>query len=359
MGFNLNYLSHHQVAFFLLISLLKVNTTLAVKNVFIDDQDSSITYSPPGEWEITKHTTLDYGGTHKLTSNPNATASFNFTGIAIYFLSPLWPYTVNTAISLDSGPITLVDLVDHSRPDAGGGPETIPYDVVWSATGLVNTQHNLRISVGAGQLYAVVDGLIYTDATDVTSSLSSSIPPSSSISPSSSLSSTSTLQDPIITSSTANATPTPSVKSKSHLIVGVALGSFFGILSLFAILCAAWYIFRRRKRPISEARIDGALYTTLSRNPSMSAVVPNATNNENWTVEQLYPNGSSLPHYNDGKAWYNQGYEKVVILAPPIPSPPYYRGGYCQIDTSSPRSAIHQPQITGETLDRYQPGCAL
>ena len=76
-------------------------------------------------------------------------------------MSPLWPYIVNTAISLDHGPSTLVDLVDHSRPMTDGGPETVQSQVVWQATGLNNTQHNLLIFVGAGQPYAIVDGLMY------------------------------------------------------------------------------------------------------------------------------------------------------------------------------------------------------
>ena len=86
---------------------------------------------------------------------------FIYPGIAIYFVAPLWPYLVNTAVSLDSGPITLIDLVDRSSPNTGQGPETVQYQVVWHATGLANTQHNLLISVGAGQPYAVVDGLMY------------------------------------------------------------------------------------------------------------------------------------------------------------------------------------------------------
>ena len=84
-----------------------------------------------------------------------------YLGIAIYFLSPLWPYTVTTAISLDSGPSTLVSLVDHSRPSTNGGPETVQSQVVWSATGLANTQHNLLMFMGPGQSYAVVDALMY------------------------------------------------------------------------------------------------------------------------------------------------------------------------------------------------------
>lgn len=82
-------------------------------------------------------------------------------GIAIYFLSPLWPYRVTTAVSLDSGPTTLIDLVDPSSPNIGTGPETAPYRVVWSATGLNDTAHSLRIFVGQGEPYAIVDGLMY------------------------------------------------------------------------------------------------------------------------------------------------------------------------------------------------------
>ena len=182
--FNLDYLRRWLVLLqVLLIYNLNV-TVLALENVTVDDPNPSITYSPRGAWAESSPNTLDFGGTHMLTSNPSATASFNFTGgfsspsfsfssnsarfcccstypgVAIYFLSPLWPYTVNTAISLDFGPSTLVDLVDHSRPSTKGGPETVRSQIVWSATGLVKTQHNLMISVGTGQPYAIVDGLM-------------------------------------------------------------------------------------------------------------------------------------------------------------------------------------------------------
>lgn len=84
------------------------------------------------------------------------------SGVAIYFLSPLWPYPVNTAVSLDSGPIFLIDLVDHSSPTSPvQGPETEQSQVVWNATGLENGSHRLVISVGAGQPFAIVDGLMY------------------------------------------------------------------------------------------------------------------------------------------------------------------------------------------------------
>lgn len=75
-------------------------------------------------------------------------------------MSPLWPYLVNTAVSMDSAPPVLIDLVDHSKPNVGVGPETVQSQVVWGEAGLANKQHTLVISVGAGQPYAIVDALM-------------------------------------------------------------------------------------------------------------------------------------------------------------------------------------------------------
>ena len=135
MGFKLT----HRQYFILSIFVYTLSTTVfAATNVTIVYQDPSITYSPSGAWSLSAPSKLDLGGAHMITQNPNATASFNFTGkfffillffsftvnqvdfccffiiifvfiypgIAIYFLAPLWPYLVNTAVSLDSGPIT-------------------------------------------------------------------------------------------------------------------------------------------------------------------------------------------------------------------------------------------------------------
>ena len=86
---------------------------------------------------------------------------FLLSGDAIYYSSGMWPYTVNTLISLDGGSPTLVDLTDHSS-EVINGPETVASSVVWSQTGLDATiQHTLVISVGPGQQYAVVDSLMY------------------------------------------------------------------------------------------------------------------------------------------------------------------------------------------------------
>lgn len=49
-------------------------------NVTIDDSDPSIIYQPPDSWETSVYDVLDAGGRHHLTSDPDATASFTFTG---------------------------------------------------------------------------------------------------------------------------------------------------------------------------------------------------------------------------------------------------------------------------------------
>lgn len=82
-------------------------------------------------------------------------------------MSPLWPYAVSTALTLDSRPTITVDLTDHNTPDTGGGIETVSSSVVWSAENLQNTNHTLRISVGRGELFAIVDGIMYVDIAPV------------------------------------------------------------------------------------------------------------------------------------------------------------------------------------------------
>ena len=49
-------------------------------NVTVDDNDPSITYQPPASWVVSVFDPLDAGGQHHVTSDPDATASFTFTG---------------------------------------------------------------------------------------------------------------------------------------------------------------------------------------------------------------------------------------------------------------------------------------
>ncbi|KIM38712.1 hypothetical protein M413DRAFT_420070 [Hebeloma cylindrosporum] len=150
---------------FLRFTFLVIQHGDALHNVTVDDQDASISYFPQGSWYETDRGTLDAGGQHMLTSDPDAYATFTFKGVSIYFMSPLWPYLVNTAITLDDGPLVLLDLVDHNHVNTGAGTATVKSQIVAKATGLEYTEHTITISVGANQPYAIVDTLIYTTGT--------------------------------------------------------------------------------------------------------------------------------------------------------------------------------------------------
>ncbi|CAA7269825.1 unnamed protein product [Cyclocybe aegerita] len=263
-----------------------------------------------------------------LTQDSNATATFNFTGIAIYFLSPLWPYNVSTAVSLDSAPATLLDLVDHSRPNIGTGPETVQSHVVWNATGLTNIQHTLRISVGAGQSFAIVDGLIYTDTSSPT-----------------------TTTDRVIASSTAGQTTETSSSSKPAL--PIALGTVLGLLGLLLIFLAFWFFFRKRRRPMSEAwTVSGSSVAGRAPPPppGTAAAYWNATTgNQGYAMRQA----------GDG-TWQNTRYGHVGMAPPPMPPQPMY--GYNAYPYGAPQmsgapSAYHPPQ--GHAPNRYLPGDTL
>jgi hypothetical protein len=80
MGFNLNHLQAW-VNLLIVAYTFNLTTVFAAVNVTVDDNDSSIVYSPPGAWLPSAPNALDFSGAHMLTQNASATASFNFTGM--------------------------------------------------------------------------------------------------------------------------------------------------------------------------------------------------------------------------------------------------------------------------------------
>ena len=163
----------------------------------IDDNDPSIIYQPPTSWSESVFDVLDAGGRHRVTSDSSATASFTFTGsfffvyqsflnissivfffllfraigVAIYFYSPLWTFSVTTQVALDDLPPVLLDLRAYRRPFEDNGPEVVRSSVVWSQTGLANTQHTLLVSVGDGQTFAIMDTLVYVTSSSTSSDI--------------------------------------------------------------------------------------------------------------------------------------------------------------------------------------------
>jgi len=159
------------LTFFILTVLLARAGVFALTNISVDDTSSMVGYI--GVW--TSHTSsLDFGGGHVLCQTRGCLATFSFTGVAVYFLSPLWPYAVSVELNLDDGAGVTIDLTDPLATPTSGGPETAPWRPVWGATGLSNSSHSLVVSMPIDGNFAVVDGFIYTVDNDTSSSESTS-----------------------------------------------------------------------------------------------------------------------------------------------------------------------------------------
>ncbi|KAF5343465.1 hypothetical protein D9758_011863 [Tetrapyrgos nigripes] len=225
----------------LVFSLLFPNipTFYAVKagftNVTVDDNNPSIFYS--SGWTVSDSSNpLNYGGYHHLSDQPNATAEFNFTGVGIYFLSPLWPYAVRARLALDGNPATTVDLQDYTQPvSADGGSETVPSTVVWGAGGLDMGNHTLHISFETdGGRYVVLDALTYTSMNDVED-------PPVNPTPSDESSPTPTLNQVAASQTTGNGGS--SGTNSTPIIAGVVIGVVLGLVAVGVV----FYWFRHRK----------------------------------------------------------------------------------------------------------------
>ncbi|KAJ6521559.1 hypothetical protein DFH09DRAFT_1331138 [Mycena vulgaris] len=207
----------------------------ALLNVTVDDTDaSSITYQGP--WESYR-SSLNYGGSHTLSTNSTATATFTFTGVAVYYLVPRWPYPVNTQLSLDGGQGVIVNLTDpNASTTFSGGSESALSSVTWSATDLSNTTHTLVLSMASTGQVIVADGFIFTV--------------NNGSSPSSSSASSTAPQTPTPTKPADSAgTPVvpPVVPMKTDTLA-IALGCALGAAALLAAALLAFFICRRQNR---------------------------------------------------------------------------------------------------------------
>jgi hypothetical protein len=83
-------------------------------------------------------------------------------GVALHYWAARWPYAVLTTLTIDGRefPINLTD----SNPAPGSGlPPSQKSSVVFSATDLDNTEHDVIVSVGRGTTgnFAIVDFFMY------------------------------------------------------------------------------------------------------------------------------------------------------------------------------------------------------
>ncbi|KAK6972009.1 hypothetical protein R3P38DRAFT_2669221 [Favolaschia claudopus] len=145
---------HHLIVFFPALSWS------AFVNITVDNTDSSIEYT--GTWEPpTDHkSTLNYGGNHAYSSDPQASVTWVFTGVAVYYVTPLWPYPVSTEITLDNEIRETVNLTDPNASPTSGGSESSLAAITWWKNGLDNNEHRLLLTMPVGGNSIVVDAFM-------------------------------------------------------------------------------------------------------------------------------------------------------------------------------------------------------
>lgn len=82
-------------------------------------------------------------------------------GVAVYLLSPFWPSRVGAQVVLDGQGPFVIDFEDYGvAQERGLGQETLQSQVVWRATGLLDTNHTIVISMPPDMQHVVLDGLM-------------------------------------------------------------------------------------------------------------------------------------------------------------------------------------------------------
>lgn len=72
---------HRSAGILLFLLVLFSQLVRGMQNISIDDQNPQITYVPLVNWTLTAPGDFDAGGAHMLTEDPNAYATFTFTGM--------------------------------------------------------------------------------------------------------------------------------------------------------------------------------------------------------------------------------------------------------------------------------------
>ncbi|KAJ7261622.1 hypothetical protein C8J57DRAFT_1634705 [Mycena rebaudengoi] len=144
--------------YFLTLHLFGGIVFAAQRNITVDDNHPAISYAGSG-WETLTPSSAYNRTSHQACqcfSNSSSTATFNFTGNAIYYLASDFGFHYNTTrIILDGGNPETIDLTPLKRSSS---PLTL-----WARTDLANGPHTIVVAAGEG-FSAQVDALMYTIA---------------------------------------------------------------------------------------------------------------------------------------------------------------------------------------------------
>ncbi|KAJ6480382.1 hypothetical protein C8R45DRAFT_1076438 [Mycena sanguinolenta] len=358
------------VRFLLLLLAALLPGIDALLNVSVDDTDlSMINYQGAWEASSTHTSSLDFGGSHTLSSDSAANATFIFTGVGVYYLSPRWPYSVSSRISIDGQPSVLVNLTDPlASTTPAGGSESAMYSVAWSATNLANTSHTVLVTYGD---YVVVDGFIYTVD-------NGSVP----ISSSSAASSTSTSGSQAASATAAASSAGASVIPSSHKGLTIGLATALPLAALVAAALIAFAVCYRRRglqrwRPtptkfvLDDSPPAQPVYAAVSpSHPQMSSIssshYPSSLEPNRGTRHQAFsasshaqmpsttPSISSYPHSRGPTDLPPGAGAPVIPKTNPYAEPLPDRDGSSMTPsggTSSPMlSPVVHPPVEGDTI---------
>ncbi|KAK7034499.1 hypothetical protein VNI00_012346 [Paramarasmius palmivorus] len=136
-------------------------------NVSVDHCDERINYSRGWTESGTSNTKLFYGGHYHFTNVSGAFAELKFTGVGIYYQSPLWPFLASARLTLDGSLLQQADLQNHTDTRSINDEddiETLTTSIAWGVGGLANGTHTLRLEHGGKGGFLLLDGFIYTTA---------------------------------------------------------------------------------------------------------------------------------------------------------------------------------------------------
>jgi len=143
-------------------------------------------------------------------------------------MAPLWPYTVNTLVTVDSGTPMVVNMTGSNNGTVGDS-EDEPSRVLFAQTGLPNTTHTFVASMWNNGTFVVIDALIYTVLD------SSDIPPASTT-------------NPPPTSFTSLASTSVTEHSATSGLESALLGVLSTVVAIVFIAVALFWLCRRRRK---------------------------------------------------------------------------------------------------------------
>ncbi|KAF9494411.1 hypothetical protein BDN71DRAFT_1393210 [Pleurotus eryngii] len=142
--------------------LLQAVEIRSARNITIDDTSPLVHYG--GKWGRSNANIFSHEGSHATNRDMNGSASFAFTGVGVYFLSPLFSIPIAVTLTLDGRPPEVVDLQTTVTLNIY---ESEASSARWGATDLDNVTHSLVVTYGkplnntpGPAPYTVVDGFM-------------------------------------------------------------------------------------------------------------------------------------------------------------------------------------------------------